>query len=157
MNSKLKQRQNISMVMWRVDIFLVCPQSGRKKAKLTCLIKHFQTRANWQRSLKGNKKKSWTKLQNFKAKWTLKKKLIQVQQNENFPHAGHSIFLWLIPWFRDLELTALKRLGQSQSITSCHKKAWKVLKKKEKTKWAALAFLSISSEPIVNNIVIIQK
>lgn len=57
MNSKLIQRHKIlPMVMQRVDSFSVCPQIWERKAKLTCLIKHFQTRANWQRSLKGNKK-----------------------------------------------------------------------------------------------------
>lgn len=45
-----------------------------RKAKLTCLIKHFQITANWQRSLKRKLKTllDW-KLQNFKAKWTFKK------------------------------------------------------------------------------------
>lgn len=104
-----------------------------RKAKLTCLINHFQTKANWWRRLKGNKP-SQTKLQNFKAKWTFKKNFIQVQWNENIPHAGLKTFHVSVaePLVqRPTTETAMKRVGQSQGITNCHKKAWKVLKKKK--------------------------
>lgn len=107
------------------------PSVWERKAKLTCLIKHFQTKANWQRSLKGNKKPSQTKLQNFKAKWTFKNNLIQEQWNENDPHAGLKTFYVSVAEplaQRPTTEIAMKRVGQSQGTTNCYKKAWKVLK-----------------------------
>lgn len=60
--------------MQTVDSFLVCPHNLGEKRQINLSYQNFKTRANWQRSLKGNKKNllDW-KLQNFKAKWALKK------------------------------------------------------------------------------------
>lgn len=51
----------------------------------------------------------------------------------------HSMFLWLCrsPVQRPTAEIAMKKVGQSQGITNCHKKAWKVLKQnktEQKTK-----------------------
>lgn len=74
--------------MQTVDSFLVCPYNLGEKRQINLPYQNFKTRANRQRSLKGNKKPLRLKVTEFQGKVSSQENLVQAQRNENVPHAS---------------------------------------------------------------------